>query len=163
MQSDAIAEANTLPNCEGQGVLCSKDLLAGVKRRKPLSREAIMRRSAKIVAAKLAKRIVITCKICGKQWKEKPSHSWRKYCSRACMKVAATKAKEYPCPRCGKLSYRRPSTAHAHCADCIGLNLSERNKARGINPYSTANKDTESKRLAKITSAENRGNGALAK
>lgn len=28
MQSNTVTEANTLPNCEGQGVLCSKDLLA---------------------------------------------------------------------------------------------------------------------------------------
>ena len=31
MQPDMIAEANPLPNCKGQGVLCSKDLL-GVRR-----------------------------------------------------------------------------------------------------------------------------------
>lgn len=126
------------------------------RRRKPIAREAIMRRAAKASATKLAKRITKSCKHCGKEWKEKPSHAWRQYCSRACMKVGQTKARDFPCPRCGVMVFRKQSEAHRLCPDCVKQNLSERNKRTGLNPYSVENEASKAKRLAWMASEENR-------
>ena len=67
-----------------------------------ISPEAAKLRGEKSAATKLAKRITKTCKSCGKQWLEKPSHAGRrKFCSRNCMAKGLSNTKNYPCPDCG--------------------------------------------------------------
>jgi hypothetical protein len=92
------------------------------KRRKPVAREIIMARAAKSSATKLAKRITKTCLKCGKDWKEKPSHSQRKYCSSEC---AGNKIKnpcsERSCVQCGSMfistwKTRKKITCSPNCA-----------------------------------------------
>jgi len=121
-----------------------------------ISRESAMRRGAKSGATKLAKRILKQCPWCKRRWMEKPSASWRKYCSRACMAAAYIKADHFPCPRCGVKFYRKKSDAHHHCKKCVREILSERNKAFGITPRSVANEHTEEKRVAVLRSKEHR-------
>jgi len=125
-------------------------------KRKPIAREAILRRAAKASATKLAKRILKTCKHCGKEWREKPSHVRRVYCSRACANAGLSRAGEFPCPRCGALVFRKRCDAHRLCPACVPLNLSERNKRIGLNPYSVESETSKAKRLAWLKSEANR-------
>ena len=124
--------------------------------RKPVAREVIMARNAKAAATKLAKRIPLICKHCSKEWMEKPSHAWRQYCSRECHRIGLTKAQEFPCPRCGKMIHRKPCEAHRHCPDCIKLNVSERNKMRGVSPRLYMNDDAKQRQANATRTDQNR-------
>ena len=121
-----------------------------------LSPEAIMRRAAKASATKLAKRITKTCKHCGKEWKEKPSHAWRKYCSRACMSADYTTTANFPCPDCGKEIIRQPYKAKHRCHECAMKRHSAYLIGKGHNPYVFETQASREKRLAAIRSDANR-------
>jgi hypothetical protein len=96
-------------------------------------------RHAKIAATKLAKRIKKTCQMCGKEWMEKPSHAWRRFCSRACAGNNLRKSPVGNCIVCGKeflqarsgdgVRYRNTCSG-----TCFSEHLSQRNKEKGIQP-----------------------------
>lgn len=71
------------------------------RRRKPVAREIIMARAAKAAATKLSKRITKVCPVCGKEWKEKPSHVWRVHCSARCAGNNLKHPKTNDCVQCG--------------------------------------------------------------
>jgi uncharacterized Zn ribbon protein len=126
------------------------------RRRKPIAREIIMARAAKASATKLAKRITKVCPACGKEWKEKPSHAWRKYCSNQCAGNALKNPnREKTCVRCGskfKTTWktRKRITCSTACAHAWH---GQQQKERGHNPIKYRDK---SKWLAAVQSEENR-------
>ena len=162
--------------------ICSKDGLAGVNPKCPTCGNPNPRRhgmqnkycsrtcaahgrkgtkkskswAEKVRATKLAKRVKVTCKRCGKDWMEKPSHSWRQYCSRTCMKAAYTKTANFPCPDCGKQMIRQPHLAKVRCHECAGKWTSAYLTGKGHNPYVFETTESRKKRLAAIGSEENR-------
>ena len=95
------------------------------------------------------------CIGCGKEWKEKPSHAWRKYCSLACRGIATRRSKPRVCAHCGitfetnwKTRYNKTcSTVCAHRLQAIKLKEREHNPRR----YSD-----KAKWLAAMQSAETR-------
>ncbi len=125
-----------------------------VRKRKPLAREAIMRRAAKASATKLAKRILKICKRCGTEWMEKPSHAWRQYCSRPCMSAGFTTTANFPCPDCGKSIIRRPCFAKRRCLECGHKRASELMISRGHTPMRFATVESEGVRRKIFSSAE---------
>lgn len=130
-------------------------------KRKPMSREAIIMRASKVSAAKLAKRIDKTCPVCNEQFRVKPSQNWRICCSIKCKAKLSTTARMRPCPRCGVLSMRRPSSSHLICLSCVKIVISERNKRTGNNPIAASTKESEERRLASLRSADNRNRVSL--
>lgn len=69
--------------------------------RKPVDPLIIKARALKAAATKLTKRITIKCAKCGKEWKEKPSHAWRKYCSNECAGNRLSHEVNRICVQCG--------------------------------------------------------------
>lgn len=69
--------------------------------REPISHEVRMANAAKASATKLAKRITKICEKCGKEWKEKPSHAWRRFCSRECSGSSLRHPTRKSCVQCG--------------------------------------------------------------
>lgn len=126
------------------------------RRRKPIAREIIMARAAKASATKLAKRITKVCPACGKEWKEKPSHAWRKYCSTQCAGNALKNPnREKVCVECGTTfetthKTRKRITCSTKCAHAWH---GKQQKARGHNPIKYRDR---TKWLAAVQSDENR-------
>ena len=122
---------------------------------KPNQPAWLIARTAKIVATKLAKRITLKCHQCGKEWKEKPSHHWRKFCSYKCGGIAKRKAMEKKCLECGSVfqttSLNRKKTLCS--ARCVRQWLDRKRKQRGMNPRDYAD---PVKWLASVTSKEYR-------
>jgi len=123
---------------------------------KLIARKIIMARAAKAAATKLAKRITKVCPACGKEWKEKPSHSWRKYCSNLCAGNALKKPdSQKTCVMCGVKFWttcktRKRMTCSTACAHAWhGKQQSE----RGHNPFKYRD---ESKWLDAVRAESNR-------
>ena len=112
--------------------------------------------TAKTIATKLAKRIIKTCEHCGRQWSEKPSHSWRRFCSRKCRSAAATGRVQKPCPDCGAMKWRYPGEEAKRCRRCSGLRHRKRMKQLGIRPKMYWTAASIERQLAKVRSDENR-------
>lgn len=89
------------------------------RRRDPVFAKAV---AAKSSQTKLAKRIEKKCPKCGVTWKEKPSHSWRVYCSLRCAGNAKRVIETRDCAFCGKkfvVNRRSPKcvTCSRECAN----------------------------------------------
>lgn len=115
-----------------------------------------MARSAKATATKLANRITIKCEGCGKEWKEKPSHHRRRFCSTSCagnsMKILDNKKS---CLNCGctfetTWKTRKRKTCSSSCAHALH---GKQQRERGHNPIKYRDK---SKWLTAVQSEENR-------
>jgi hypothetical protein len=105
---------------------------------------------------KLSKRITKVCKHCGKEWREKPSHAWRVYCSRDCMAAGTSTSGNFPCPDCGIPIHRQPHLAKHRCMECARKRLGEQMVARGHNPYAFETAESMAKRMAALQSDEAR-------
>lgn len=151
-------ETMLLPKTETEStrVECVAQQCLVKKPRKPVAREIIIARSKKASATKLAKRITITCAACGKEWKEKPSHFWRRYCSTKCAgNTVKNPDSKKTCVNCGGQFYttwrtRKQITCSLSCA------YKWRGKLFKKNGHSWIKYRNESKWLESVQSEENR-------
>jgi len=102
------------------------------------------------------KRITLTCKKCGKEWLEKPNHSWRKYCSTQCAgNSIRINDKEKVCVQCGKTFQTTWKTrSNISCSrECAYLYHGIQQREKGHSPILFRD---ESKWLAAVQSEKNR-------
>ncbi len=119
-------------------------------------KEWIFLRARKSADTKLSRRILKTCPKCGKEWRVKPSKSWRKYCSRECWAKVKTKNREVACPKCGVMVVKSTVKAVGYCKNCIKTMISERNKNLKIDPYKYETESSRKKRLEHFSTEEYR-------
>lgn len=121
-----------------------------------MNRDAIMARAAKASATNLAKRITKTCAACGKEWKEKPSHAFRKFCSAECAGNAIRiQDKEKICTQCGsafKTTWKTRSNVTCSLK-CAHLRHGQQQRNSGHSPIRFRD---EKKWLSAVKSEENR-------
>lgn len=99
--------------------------------------------------------IIKTCVGCGKQWMEKPSHHWRKFCSVKCKSEAVIKAKTLPCPQCGTVRIiRSPWRAKKICRACANANHSALMKTKSVNVWKYITKEGHARICAAARSPE---------
>jgi len=124
--------------------------------RKPVAREIIMANAAKASATKLAKRVTIVCQACGNEWREKPSHSWRKFCSSKCAgNSLKNEDRTKVCVQCGaKFDTTWKTRGRITCSiACAHAWRAMRLKELGHSPIKFRDK---SKWMAAVQSDENR-------
>ncbi len=114
---------------------------------------------AKRAAARLAKRVQITCVICGRQFMEKPSQAKRKTCSPACFAANKRRPTQNTCVICGKtFTVYSGSRKNKTCSPpCTYEHHSRVNKASGHSPIKFRRYDQW---LASLQSKENRERAA---
>lgn len=122
-------------------------------------RKMYAERGRKSAETKLAKRILKTCPQCGRQWREKPSHGWRKYCCMECMAAAMRTGATYKCDGCGVVKRYNPKQGKPRlCFKCCRTdaaylkNQSEANRRNNHSPQRFQTEESEAKRLAMIRS-----------
>lgn len=115
-----------------------------------------MARAAKAAATKLAKRITKVCPACGKEWREKPSHAWRKYCSAKCAGNSLKNPnREKSCVWCGaKFETTWKTRKRITCSTaCVNAWNGKQRKESGHSPIKYRD---HAKWLAAVQSYENR-------
>lgn len=113
-----------------------------------------MASAKKAAATKLARRPIKICPQCGSSFTVQPARQL-KFCSKACWQAAITKARLFPCPRCGAMHYRKQCERDHLCRACVAQTTSERNKERQQH-LAWCTEEAEAKRRAALASEANR-------
>ena len=125
------------------------------RRRKPMTREVLKARGAKIAAAKLAKRATLQCETCSNPFRVARHDLWRKRCP-ACVRLGKRLSKKKihakTCPVC-----KAPFTAARAKTICCSVKCARYDRAGTTRPAVTGHKIVNPEEWRRAVKSKERG------